>query len=140
LRSSIKTILEALKEEYEPDDTPPTNASRHPPLRELRRIQIGFSPLFFIEANLLKILAPGCSDSRDIAMRAGREWKTLVHRGPHALLGDNSSELGIGEKNDPTSVLVAQKDDIIAIWTNPCIQTVLEKRRPRLQDSPGLLS
>ncbi|KAF8797769.1 heterotrimeric GTP-binding alpha subunit [Phlegmacium glaucopus] len=140
---SIKTILEALEEEYESGATGPADASSHLRLRELRRIRLAFSPLFFIEANLLKLLAPGCSDSRDIAMHAGNGWKTLVRKGPRAaaVSGDDRENcrlgLGIGENNDPTSVLAAQKHDIIAIWTNPSVQAILEKRRPRLQHSPG---
>jgi guanine nucleotide-binding protein alpha-1 subunit len=80
----------------------------------------------------LKLLAPGCSDSRDMAMRAGNGWKTLVRK-------DNGPQLDIHPEHDPTSVLIAQRDDLITLWENPNIQTILDKRRPRLQDSPGLL-
>jgi len=93
----MKTILEALTEEYEPEGSP-ADASKQTFLRELRRIRLGFSPLFFIESNLLKLTAPGCSDSRDMAMRAGNDWKTLVRN-------DDGTKLGFGAENDPTTCL-----------------------------------
>lgn len=132
--SSLKTILEALKEEYEPEDAASsTDTLSHSPLRDLRRIQLGLSPLFFIESNLLKLLAPGCSDSRDMAMRAGNGWKALFR-------GDDGPRLGIRAEHDPTSVLIAQRDDIISLWESPGIRAILGKRRPGFEDSPGLLS
>lgn len=76
-----------------------------------------------------------------MAMRAGNGWKTLVRKGRHPVLvndQEDGPELGIGGQNDPTSVLLAQKDDIIAIWKNPAVQAVLARRRPTLQNSPGL--
>lgn len=69
-------------------------------------------------------------------MRAGNSgWKSLLR----TKLEDGSERIGIRRReDDPTSVLVAQRDDLIALWTNPEIQAVLERRRPRLEDSPGL--
>lgn len=127
---SIRTMMEVLQEEYESesrDDNRPSN----PPsfLRDFRRIRLGFSPLFLIESNLLKLLAPGCSDSRDIVIRAGNGWKTLVRENQ-----EGSLERG---QNDPTSVLAAQKDDIIGLWTNPGVQAILERRRPKFEHSSG---
>lgn len=67
-----------------------------------------------------------------MAMRAGNGWKTLVRK-------DNGPQLDIRPEHDPTSVLIAQRDDLVALWENPSTQAILDKRRPRLQDSPGLL-
>ncbi|KAF8968482.1 heterotrimeric GTP-binding alpha subunit [Flammula alnicola] len=145
---SIKTILEALKEEYEPGSTypaTPTDASPNPPLRALRRWRLGLSPLFFIEANLLKILAPECTDSRDIIVRAGSGWKTLLHStsdDPFLQSSENSprrrrSQAALSLEHDPTSVLVAQRADIISMWNMAETQEVLQRRRPQFRDSPG---
>jgi guanine nucleotide-binding protein subunit alpha len=68
-----------------------------------------------------------------MAMRAGNDWKMLVRN-------DDGTKLGFGAENDPTTVLIAQRDDIIALWENPINQSILDKRRPGLADSPGLLS
>jgi len=39
---------------------------------------------------------------------------------------------------DPTSVLAAQKDDILELWDNEEVQKILKRRRPLLSDTPGL--
>ncbi|KAF9556123.1 heterotrimeric GTP-binding alpha subunit [Agrocybe pediades] len=146
---SIKTILDALKEEYEPNGFPvtPTDPSSNSPLRMLRRIRLGLSPLFFIESNLLKVLAPECADSRVMTIRAGTGWKSLLKsKAAQPFLSSANKENGLGHKksyntlnqeNDPTSVLVGQRDDIIALWENPETQEVLKRRRPNLRKKPG---
>ncbi|KAF8151451.1 heterotrimeric GTP-binding alpha subunit [Crassisporium funariophilum] len=144
---SIKTILDALKEEYDPGDAipvTPNEASQRSPLRSLRRMQLGLSPLFFIETNLLKLLAPECTDSRDMAVRAGNGWKTLLRSERNlssatagGSIGRRRSQTILNHENDPTSVLAAQRDDIMTLWADHDVQQILRKRRPRLQDSPG---
>ena len=132
-------MMEVLQEEYESESRDDSHPSSPPPLlRDFRRIRLTFSPLFLIESNLLKLLAPGCSDSRDIVMRAGDKWKTLVHERHSTQEG--SLELGLDGQNDPTSVLAAQKEDIIGLWTNRGLQAILERRRPKFEYSSGLLS
>ncbi|KAH9475075.1 Guanine nucleotide-binding protein alpha-4 subunit [Psilocybe cubensis] len=142
---SIKTILEALREEYEPNGqvTTPIDISPNSPLRTLRRMTLGLSPLFFIETNLLKILSPESTDSRDMSVRAGNGWKALLkaRRDPFAS-GDHHStrrrsQALLGQENDPSSVLLGQRDDIISLWQNPETQEILHRRRPLFRDQPG---
>src|SRR6266545_3698221 len=79
---SIKTILEALSEEYQPNEselTTPIDAAPDSALRTLRRIRLSLSPLFLIENNLLKLLAPGCADCRRMFVRAGTSWRMILH-------------------------------------------------------------
>ncbi|PPQ91843.1 hypothetical protein CVT25_000779, partial [Psilocybe cyanescens] len=140
----IKTIFEALKEEYEPDDQSSITADIPPnsSLRTLRRMQLRFSPLFLIESNLLKILSPGCSDSRNMAVRAGNEWKTLLKTKQEPFSsGDNSStgrlsESILGQDIDPSWVLVGLRNNIISLWQNPETQEILNRRRPLFRDQP----
>lgn len=141
-----------MKEEYEPDDFPttPIELSPNSPLRALRRMRLGLSPLFFIESNLLRILAPECKDSRDMAVRAGDGWKALLRskcnpfpNPPGSPKSDTTStrrrsQAVIGNENDPTSILVSQRDDIISLWKNPETQEILNRRRPHFRDQPGL--
>lgn len=144
---SIRTILDALKDEYEtPGVRPPTptESSLRGPARNLRRIGLGLSPLFFIETNLIKILSPDISDTRELCVRAGSGWKELLgHRGKKAADGQESngrprSHTVINNENDPTNVLSAQKGDIIALWEDQTVQDILRKRGIRLEDQPGL--
>ena len=152
---SIKTILDALSEEYQldahPGTLPDTNTSS--PLRSLRRLQLSLSPLFYIESDLLKLLAPGCADCRRMSVRTSTSWKVLLEKKvglpflSHVLAAENESiplrrgsqsRVSANMVHDPTSVLVAQRDDIIALWRNPDFQKILKRRRPSLKGSSGL--
>ncbi|KIJ97471.1 hypothetical protein K443DRAFT_681491 [Laccaria amethystina LaAM-08-1] len=146
LIASIRTILDALKDEYETPSVPqptPTESSLRGPAHNLRRIRLGFSPLFFIETNLIKILSPDISDPRELCVRAGSGWKELLgHRGKRAADGQESndrprSQTVINNENDPTNVLSAQKGDIIALWEDQTVQDILRKRGIRLEDQSG---
>ena len=144
---SIRTILDALKDEYETSGVPPptpTESSMRSPARNLRRIRLGLSPLFFIETNLMKILSPDIGDARELCVRAGSGWKELLgHRGKKSANGQESngrppSHTVINNENDPTNVLSAQKGDVIALWEDQTVQDILRKRGIRLEDQPGL--
>ncbi|PPQ67438.1 hypothetical protein CVT26_007232 [Gymnopilus dilepis] len=145
--SSIKTILDALKEEYEPTGTFPVTPIDLPSQsaqRFLRRMRLALSPLFIIEANLVKLLAPECTDSRDLTVRAGSGWKALLRsqRNPSSPstgspLARRRSHTILNHENDPTSILAAQRDDIIELWQNPEVQEILKRRRPHLREQPG---
>ncbi|KAF8196977.1 heterotrimeric GTP-binding alpha subunit [Pholiota molesta] len=147
---TIKTILDALKEELEPEGELPTTPIAAPPgspLAALRRLRFSLSPLFFIESNLLKVLAPECTDSRDMTVRAGTGWKAALRlkiadsqQLEDAPPGERKSQPPSGNstsQHDPTYILVAQRADIISTWKSPQIQEILERRRPRLRHSPG---
>jgi len=141
---SIKTILDALSEEYNPKGAPPTPTDANSPRRALSRLRLSLSPLFFIEANLLKILSPECSDSRDMSVHAGTGWKALLRGKELPSPGADSHTFGhrptqtfLNQANDPTFVLAAQRDDIIALWKNPEVQEILKRRRPHLKQTPG---
>ncbi|CAA7264533.1 unnamed protein product [Cyclocybe aegerita] len=148
--ATIKTILDALKEEFDPEDrgypSTPSDATNSPALRTLRRLRLSLSPLLLIESNLIKILAPECTDSRDLSVRAGNGWKTLLRQkgpvprnsaGSVNSLGRRPSHGVITQENDPTSVLSAQRDDIINMWKSREVQDILRRRRPRLELVPG---
>ncbi|TFK38591.1 heterotrimeric GTP-binding alpha subunit [Crucibulum laeve] len=146
LIATIKIILDALKAEWESDSSLPRTPLGDPlpasPARNLRRIRLGLSPLFFIEANLMKLLCPETPDSRDVCVRAGSGWKALLsarrksspNRGDD--LGRRRSQV-LNNENDPTFVLAAQRDDIISLWSDARVQEVLERKRLRLENAPG---
>ena len=95
-----------------------------------RVLRLGLSPLFLIESNLLKVMAPECADCRDMTVRAGADWKAMV---------DSKAKIrSMSREYDLTSVLVAQKKDIISLWRNAEVQQILARRRPRFNRSSGL--
>jgi hypothetical protein len=55
-------------------------------------------------------------------------------RRPSSRTGSNEGR----NRDDPTAVLAACKDDIINLWGDPVVRGILNKHNVRLEDSPGL--
>ncbi|KAJ2920508.1 hypothetical protein H1R20_g16585, partial [Candolleomyces eurysporus] len=147
--ASLRLIIETLKAEWEPSggSAYPTTSSEAAggPGRKLRRLRLTLSPLFFIEANILKLISPGCKECREVCVR-GTEWKTLLSKRPRlpppgstdsGLTARRRSQSVINHENDPTSVLCASRDEIIDLWEDPVVQETLERRGVYLQQMPG---
>lgn len=168
LHSSIKKLLEVLQDEMDavppPKSQAPSsmrsNSSASAPTGPLtdyhRRIRMRLSPLLSMEGALTQKLLPDNFDpersSREICVRANSGWKTMLERAtsPDArpmlpTKGQSrrpiSARPGTSDgrhKDDPTVVLAACKDDIVALWHDPIVREVLNKHNIRLEDSPGL--
>ncbi|KAF9002158.1 heterotrimeric GTP-binding alpha subunit [Cyathus striatus] len=110
--SSIKTILETLKEEFEPDTGAPRSSTDDYPqsqaLRDLRRIRLGL----------------------------GSGWKAMLN-GSRRTSVEPAGRTILNHENDPTTVLAAQRGDIEELWTDPGVREVLRKRGVKLESSPG---
>lgn len=148
MSSSIKTILEVLKEEWDtPGPAPPTptlptgTSSKSAVNPNLRRIRLGLSPLLFIETTLMHILSPENRGGRDVCVRAGSGWKSLLSlrkSSPPVDIGRRRSSMAQSNSNDPTFVLAASKDDILVLWEDADVQEVLRRHKIRLEALPGL--
>ena len=124
-----------------------------------RRIRMRLSALLPIEEELTKKLLPdGGASSRDVCVRAGSGWKGIMTaltantstilpdvplKNPplvSALKGSASrpSTADSKHKDNPTAVLAACKDDIVTLWEDTIVRSVLKKHNVRLQDMPGL--
>lgn len=119
-----------------------------------RQMRMRLSPLLSMEAVLARKLLPDNYDperSREICVRANSGWKATLERAtsPDPRSGHSSnkhprrpnSRGGTNEgrnRDDPTAVLAACKDDIINLWEDPIVRSVLNKHNVRLEDSPGL--
>lgn len=164
MRSSIKKLLEVVQDEM--DATPtrkpstPTSLSRpssafriptHGLTANHRQIRLRLSPLLSMETALARKLLPENFDperpSREICVRANSGWKATLERATspesRASIGSRqgrsaqSSSEG-RNRDDPTQVLAACKDDIISLWQDPAVREVLWRHNVRLEDSPGL--
>lgn len=97
------------------------------------------SPLLPIEEELTKKLLPEANDKvHDVCVRAGSGWKGVL-----AAISTNYPERRPGtaderNKDDPTTVLAACRDDIVTLWEDSIVRAVLKKHNVRLQDMPGL--
>ena len=166
--SSIKRLLEVLQEEWDESAQPlrsgtvdkgkgkavaTPSAPRSPPKATVRfstspltdqhrRMRMRLSPLLPIEEQLTRKLLPEANDRlQDVCVRAGSGWKGLLSSLQD--VGGSAKEprrpsTAEGRKDDPTAVLAACRDDIIALWEDPVVKSVLKRRGIRLQDMPGL--
>ncbi|KAI0363490.1 G-alpha-domain-containing protein [Pilatotrama ljubarskyi] len=139
--------------------TPGVRFSTSPLNDHHRRIRMRLSALLPIEEELTRKLLPdGGSPVRDVCVRAGSGWKGVL-----AALSSNTSTLDVPrnsqpplvsamkgansrpgtansqfkDKDNPSAVLAACKDDIMALWEDSVVQAVLKKHNVRLQDMPG---
>lgn len=115
-----------------------------------QQIRLRLSPLLSMEAALARKLLPENFDperpSREICVRANSGWKATLERAtsPESRSSTGSRHIrpltgGDGRnKDDPTQVLSACKDDIISLWKDPAVKEVLWRNNVRLEDSPGL--
>lgn len=153
---SIKKIFEALKADWEaedPDDQESSKPStqRHPSqlTDDHRRIRMRLSPLLAVENSLNRKLFPenyNPESVREISVRAGSNWKTMLSSMTSPKKAEPSEQKKVAGKHshgersadDPTNILAACRDDIVALWGDPIIREVLQRHDIRLEDSPGL--
>jgi guanine nucleotide-binding protein alpha-1 subunit len=151
---SIKRIFEALKtEEEDPDAQESSPPSAQHPSSQLtdyhRRLRMRLSPLLPVETALNRKLSPenyNPKSSREISVRAGSNWKSMLSSMTSPKKAESSEQNNsAGRHNhtersadDPTNILAACREDIVALWTDPIIRGVLKKQDIRLEDSAGL--
>ncbi|KDQ51779.1 hypothetical protein JAAARDRAFT_210909 [Jaapia argillacea MUCL 33604] len=120
---------------------------------EHRKIRMRLSPLLSMESELTRKLYDTqevSPTSKDICVRPGSGWKGIIKRvtgeesqrdsGAAPVKKRGSGRPGSSEgrsKADPTMVLAACKNDIIALWEDKVVKSVLKKHGVRLEDMPG---
>ncbi|KAH9913707.1 guanine nucleotide binding protein, alpha subunit [Fomitopsis serialis] len=109
-------------------------------------MRMRLSPLLPIEEQLTRRLLPDANDRlQDVCVRAGSGWKGLLAGiqqdggadGQARAKEPRRPSTAEGRRDDPTAVLAACRDDIIALWEDPVVRAVLKRRGVRLQDMPG---
>lgn len=159
---SVCTILQAIKEDWEaigpvkatsptpgpsrqtgstsgpsssPEDIEPVQTDAH------RRLRMRLSPLISMEENLNRKLFPQQPDPREISVRGGTNWKSYLARvakeKEQKPPRPRSSQSTVPQE-EGTHILVTFKEDIIALWSDPVVHRVLERRRCNVRDMPGL--
>jgi guanine nucleotide-binding protein alpha-1 subunit len=105
------------------------------------------SPLLAVETALNRKLSPenyNPESTREVFVRAGSNWKITLS----SMTSPKASEASEQKKtvgkhsersaDDPTNILAACREDIVALWADPIIRGVLQKQNIRLEDSAGL--
>jgi guanine nucleotide-binding protein alpha-1 subunit len=136
---------------------PATGSSRPSPTTTLtdehRRIRMRLSPLLSVESVLNRKLLPESYDrihGRDLCVPAGNGWKSILEgaiapkkssQRPASKVVEMSGRPATSENknpDDPTMILAACKDDIVSLWEDPIVRSLLEKHHVRLEHEPGL--
>ncbi|KAJ8597202.1 G-protein alpha subunit [Rhizopogon salebrosus TDB-379] len=149
LIGSVKKLLSIVEDELEisgPRSRSPTGSTSTSLSDHHRRTRMRLLPLLSMETNLTRQLLPEHYDpsrTPEICVRAGSGWKSVLERvtlDRRAPLGGQQRRPMTSDgrnKDDPTLVLAASKDDIISLWEDEAIRAVLKRRGVRLEDSPG---
>ncbi|KAG5635222.1 hypothetical protein H0H81_012000 [Sphagnurus paluster] len=137
---SIKLILEVLQREWEATDL----QGKSEPNRDLRRIQLGLSPLLSMEQSITQLISPGTHNYRGVCVRPGSNWKSLLKARAEKPPHDGSdprkkrrSQNPLTKELDPSSVLVASKEDILILWNDPNVRATLKRQGLTLEETPG---
>lgn len=162
LLRNVNTILDALAQEMSApltaavddgsDDESiagPSNApsQRPPPLRfteEHRVLRLRLLPLRSVQEDLQARLgaadwptpkqeAGGKARPQDFFVWSNAGWKNSPSDAPRSMKQRRASE-----ESETAGVLASCADDIKALWKNETVQTMLRKRRMRLDLMPGL--
>ena len=112
-------------------------------------IQKRLQPLLHVEQCLIQKLSPsgragestqlaGAPKLREVSVNALSSWQSVLSKLGHHVLPECQT---FGEANDAAAisqVISARRDDIHALWTDPVIRALLNKRKLRIEDLPGL--
>lgn len=128
-----------------------------------RTLRMRLLPLLHVETALLRRLDPSGEDfeatqlgsswlssSKELFVRSSSNWKEklsrITQRASHtgsersSTLDDMQLEspVDLGNPDDPTHIIQACKDDMIALWRDPVVRQVLRIGNVRLEEMPGL--
>ncbi|KZT30067.1 G-alpha-domain-containing protein [Neolentinus lepideus HHB14362 ss-1] len=159
---SVARLLQVLQYEWDATTTSPPvspggpqsrspsrSLSTGPLTSEHRRTRMRLSPLIAMESELTRKLLPEMQTlnrpMQEICVRAGSGWKGILNNvaapepttaRPRSKCGRPGSSDG-RHKADPTAVLVACRDDILSLWQDSAVHSVLHKHGVRLEEMPG---
>ncbi|KAI0635292.1 G-alpha-domain-containing protein [Trametes polyzona] len=130
-----------------------------PPLsQEHLKLKLRLSPLVQVEETLIRKLTPAGSGEleathlgavtggashadraraldREVAVNSQFAWKGVLNK----MIGRNSSDgdADFNDPDDPGRILYACAEDMIALWNDPVIKSLLRSQGIRLEDMPG---
>jgi len=105
------------------------------------KIKQRLSPLLEIEKTLIRRLCPVASfPSQEVAVNSTSPWKDYFQKFMKTDGDSITSEEMIDwdDPEDPGTVLNACSEDMIHLWTDPVIQTLLIKLKIKMREQTGL--
>ena len=156
---SVRFILDTITEAS--SSTPQHTHSMNCPSNvivspELLKLKMRLLPLQQVEESLLrKMTPPGSSEFepthlssvkkkpgkfRELAINSTTQWKGAFGRliATARASFESTTEIDIEVPNDAGVILHACSEDIIKLWNDPTVKTLLKARKVRLEDMGGL--
>ena len=76
--------------------------------------------------------------SQEIFVRPGMGWHGTLLRGARSSRPSSAGSTGLETPDDTQCILDSCRADMIALWQNPTARAILQRRKVRLQELPGL--
>jgi hypothetical protein len=123
---------------------------------ELLKLKMRLLPLQHVEETLLQKMTPAGSSElepthlssvkkkagnfRELAINSTTQWKGAFGRliATARASFESTTEIDIEVPNDAGVILHACSEDIIKLWNDPTVKTLLKARKVRLEDMSGL--
>lgn len=140
----------------------PTSPTEMPKLDDYHRtLRMRLLPLLHLETSILRRLDPSGEDyeatqlgtnwaagGKEFMVRSTSNWKEKLaqlrahnsvdmHYDDGYGYGDAGSTIDFDDPEDPSNVIQACKDDMIALWQDPVVRQVLHVGNVRLEEMPG---
>lgn len=90
--------------------------------QRIRNFRLKFSPLLFIEAQLIELICPDVG-VRDTCVRASTGWQDRLRN----ILKSSTLEYRRRSELDPSIVLAASKDTVTELWQQPSVKTLMNE-------------
>lgn len=144
---------------FAPNDTSDARQSTDDTYAQFAAIKLRLSPLALAEELLIRRLAgpgeeeatqfgswaphPTGSSSRikEVFVRSSSNWKQGLFSSRSKgkeIQADAGSDDEKKEKNDPFSIVTACRDDMVTLWKDQSVQSILRRKGIRLDEMPGL--
>lgn len=75
---------------------------------------------------------------QEIFVRPGKGWHGALLRGARPSRPTSAGSAGLETPDNAQCVLGSCRPDMIALWQNPTVRAILQRRKVRLEELPGL--
>lgn len=75
---------------------------------------------------------------QEVFVRPGKGWHGALLRGARSFRPSSAGSTGLETPDDTQCVLDSCRPDMIALWRNPTVRAILQRRKVRLEELPGL--
>jgi len=100
------------------------------PPNEAEATHLGNRPDFISSSQNRKV--------QEIFVRPGMGWHGTLLRGARSTRPSSAGSTGLETPDDTQCILDSCRVDMIALWRDPTVRAILQRRKVRLEELPGL--